>query len=110
MSKSIFSNRTPPVAVSEKSAIVNPITLQRTFFTQVTGNRIIMQETCVKNTSSKQQNGSIIPTITATDLGFWGVRNKGTGELGFRGGGGGERSAFRAICNLKPAYGNIKGS
>ena len=70
MSKSIFSNRTPPVAASEKWAIVNPITLQRTFFTQVTGNRIIMQETCVKNTSSKQQNGSIIPTIAATDLGF----------------------------------------
>ena len=71
MSKNIFSNRTPPVTASEKWIIVNPITLQRTFFTQVTGSRIIMQETCViKSTSSKQQNRSKIPTITATDLGF----------------------------------------
>ena len=35
-----FSNKTPPVAASEKWTIVKPITLQRTFFTQVTGNRV----------------------------------------------------------------------
>ena len=33
-----FSNRTPPVSATEKWTIVKPITLQRTLFTQVTGN------------------------------------------------------------------------
>ena len=33
-----FFNRTPPVAASEKWTTVKPIALQRTFFTQVTGN------------------------------------------------------------------------
>ena len=32
--------RTEPVAASERWKIVKPITLQRKFFTQVTGNRI----------------------------------------------------------------------
>ena len=35
-----FSNRTPPVAASEKWTIVKPITMQITFFTQVNGNRV----------------------------------------------------------------------
>ena len=35
-----FSNRTFPVAASEKWTIAKPITLQKTFFTQVTGNRV----------------------------------------------------------------------
>ena len=35
-----FSNRRPPVAASEKCTIVKPITLQRIFFTHVTGNRV----------------------------------------------------------------------
>ena len=30
----------PPVAASERWKIVKPITLQRNFFTQVTGNRV----------------------------------------------------------------------
>ena len=40
ISKNTFSNRTPPVVASERWKIVKPITLQRTFFTQVTGNRV----------------------------------------------------------------------
>ena len=40
ISKNTFSNRTPPVAASERWKIVNPITLQRNFLTEVTGNRI----------------------------------------------------------------------
>ena len=39
-SRAPFSNRTPPVAASEKWSIVKPITLQRAFFTQVTGDRV----------------------------------------------------------------------
>ena len=38
--KNTFSNRTHPVAASEKWKIVKPITLQRTFFTQVTRNKV----------------------------------------------------------------------
>ena len=40
ISKNTFSNRTPPVVASERWKIGKPITLQRTFFTQVTGNRV----------------------------------------------------------------------
>ena len=46
-----FSNRTPPVAASEKWTIVKPTTLQRTFFTQVTGNRV--SDHCVRNVYTK---------------------------------------------------------
>ena len=35
-----FSNRTSAVAASEKWTIAKPLTLQKTFFTQVTGNRV----------------------------------------------------------------------
>ena len=35
-----FSNRTPPVAASERWKIVKPIKLQRNFLTEVTGNRV----------------------------------------------------------------------
>ena len=38
--KNTFSNRTPPVAASERWKIVRPITLQRNFITQVTRNRV----------------------------------------------------------------------
>ena len=47
--KNGFSNRTPPVAASEKWKILKPIKLQRNFFTQVTGNRVSdhYTKTCV---------------------------------------------------------------
>ena len=35
-----FFNRAPPMAASERWKIVKPITLQRNFFTEVTGNRV----------------------------------------------------------------------
>ena len=37
----------PPVAASEKLKIVKPISLQITFFTQVTGNRV--SDHCARN-------------------------------------------------------------
>ena len=40
ISKNTFSNRTLPVAASERWKIVKPITLQRNLFTKVTGNRV----------------------------------------------------------------------
>ena len=40
ISKGTFSNRTPRVAASERWKIVKLITLQRTFFTQVTRNKV----------------------------------------------------------------------
>ena len=40
ISKNTFSNRTPRVAATERWKIVKPITMQRNFFTQVTGNRV----------------------------------------------------------------------
>ena len=40
ISKNTFSNRTPRVAATERWKTVKPITMQRNFFTQVTGNRV----------------------------------------------------------------------
>ena len=57
--KNTFSNRTPPVAASERWKIVKPITLQINFFTEVTGNKGLSINTCfvdvgaIKNASLK---------------------------------------------------------
>ena len=86
ISNDTFSNRIPPAAVSERWKIVKPITLQRTFFTQVIGNRVSdhyakkrlykglsinscsVDVSAIKNTSSKQQIRSKIPTVSAVQV------------------------------------------
>ena len=86
ISKNTFSNKTPPVAVSERWKIVKRITMQRTCFTQVTGNRASdhyakkclykglsinscsVDVSATKNTSSKQQIRSKIPTVSAVQV------------------------------------------
>ena len=80
--KNTFSNRT----ASERWKIVKPITLQRNFLTQVTGNRVSdyyakkhaykglsinscsVDVTAIKNTWSKQIICSKIPTISAVQV------------------------------------------
>ena len=86
ISKNTFFNRTPPVAVSERWKIVKPITIaENVFYTSywkkgkwslckkrlykdLSTNSCSVDVSAIKNTSSKQQICSQIPTISGVQV------------------------------------------
>ena len=75
ISKNGFSNRTPPVASTERWKIVKPITMQRIFLNKsslckkrykgFSINSCFVDVSAIKNTSSKQQIRLKLPTTNA---------------------------------------------